>query len=155
MTDRRSISKCRQLLGQAVPDPAEIGRLVRAAHEEGSFTEFCDAVGLHIRKAYDLVAIADAVDHGLLARNTVQEIGWSKSRLIATQARTKRQAQKALTFARNQTLPAVPAFLRAEGSSGPLVTKCFHVTPEDGTVRRSAARGLVCAPAGSTIGRRL
>jgi hypothetical protein len=49
---------------------------------------------------YDLIAIADAVASGLLARSFVPEIGWSKSRLIATQAGTKQQALKALTFAR-------------------------------------------------------
>jgi hypothetical protein len=140
MTDQKSVSKCRRLLSQAVPDLVSVGCLLRAAREMGGFAEFCHSVGLHSRKAYDLIAIADAVASGLLAHDVVREIGWSKARLIATQATTKREAQRALIFARNHTLPALAAFLRTDGVLGPLVTKCFHVTPGDSKIIEAALR---------------
>ena len=108
--------------------------------------DICDALVLHIRKAYDLVAIADAVDNGLLARNTVQEIGWSKSRLIATQARTKRQAQNCRIGARNSGLTKRPlprsVPLRADVSvSDSITTESSRHTPcadPVGTIREAA-----------------
>ena len=91
------------MLAQAEPDLVSVGRLVRAARNRGDFKAFCAAVSLGTRKAYDLIAIADAVDAGRLQEAVVQEIGWAKARLIAEQAATKSKARRAVTFARKNT----------------------------------------------------
>jgi hypothetical protein len=60
------MGRARKLLAQSEPDLVAVGRLVRAARDNGNFKTFCDAVSLHPRKAYDLIAIADAVEDGRL-----------------------------------------------------------------------------------------
>jgi hypothetical protein len=104
--------------------------LARAAHQAGEFRAFCDEVPIHIRKAYDLIAIADAVDSGLLSAEAVAEIGWSKARLIACHARTRSAARSALLFARNNTLAALAAYLREPAAAKKLIAKCFSLTVE-------------------------
>src|SRR4051812_22763090 len=100
------------MLAQAEPDLVAVGRLIRAARIRGEFKIFCDAVSLHTRKAYDLIAIADAVDAGRLQGTVVQEIGWSKARLIAEHAATKTKARRAMAFARKNTLAALSAYFQ-------------------------------------------
>jgi hypothetical protein len=127
------------------PDLVGLGRRIRRARDRGELRLFCDAVLLHSRKAYDLIAIADAVDAGLLQEEVVQEIGWSKARLIAERAGTKPTARRAIVFARNHTLPALVAFFKHDGNGMALVTKSFHLTPEqarelDAALLRAGAR---------------
>jgi hypothetical protein len=61
-------------------------------------------------------------------KRVVQEIGWSKARLIAERARTKPDARRAIAFARSNTLPALTAYFQHEGKGVALVTKSFHLT---------------------------
>ena len=46
-------------------DPVLLGRRIRQAKKRGEFAFFCSSHRIHTRKAYDLIAIADAVDFGL------------------------------------------------------------------------------------------
>ena len=110
------------------PDLVVLGRRIRRARERGEFASFCSSQRIHSRKAYDLMAIADAVDADLMKASLVQEIGWSKARLIAERAATKPEARRALAFARNNTLPALTAYFQRNGRGTSLVTKCFHLT---------------------------
>jgi len=116
------------MLAQAEPDLVSVGRLIRAARNRGNFKAFCDALSLGTRKAYDLIAIADAVEAGHLPETVVQEIGWAKARLIAERAATKSGARSAVTFARKNTLPALVAYFRGGGAGVKLITKSFHLT---------------------------
>jgi hypothetical protein len=109
------MGRARKLLAQSEPDLVAVGRLVRAARDNGNFKTFCDAVSLHPRKAYDLIAIADAVEDGRLQAADVQDIGWSKARLIASHAATKSKAWRAVAFARKNTLAALLAYFQGEG----------------------------------------
>lgn len=120
--------QARSLLGRAEPDLVAVGRLLRDARHRREFTQFCGAVGLHSRKAYDLIATADAVDAGFLNASIVREIGWSKARVIAAQARAKAEARRAVAFARLNTLPAVVAYFKQGGAGPRLITKSFHLT---------------------------
>ena len=91
------------------------------------------------------MAIADAVDADLMKASLVQEIGWSKARLIAERAATKPEARRALAFARNNTLPALTAYFQRNGRGTSLVTKCFHLTKTqadelDATLVRAGAQ---------------
>jgi hypothetical protein len=123
-----SMGRARKLLAQSEPDLVAVGRLVRAARDNGNFKTFCDAVSLHPRKAYDLIAIADAVEDGRLQAADVQDIGWSKARLIASHAATKSKAWRAVAFARKNTLAALVAYFQGEGVGAKLVTKSFNLT---------------------------
>jgi hypothetical protein len=109
-------------------DPVLLGRRIRQAKGRGEFDSFCLSHRIHSRKAYDLIAIADAVDRDLLQEKVVQEIGWSKARLIGERARTKPDARRAIAFARSNTLPALTAYFQHEGKGVALVTKSFHLT---------------------------
>ena len=122
------MGRARRLLAQAQPDLVEVGRLVRAARIRGDFKAFCAAVSLGTRKAYELIAIADAVNAGRLQEAVVQEIGWSKSGLIAERATTKSETRRATAFARKNTLAALSAYFKENGTGTKLVTKCFHLT---------------------------
>ena len=102
----------------------------RAARDSGDFKAFCEAVSLHPRKAYDLIAIADAVEAGRLQGTDVQEIGWSKARLIAEHAATKGKAKSALGFARKNTLAALAANFQGNGTGAKLITKSFNLTAQ-------------------------
>ncbi len=128
MVDHRNGVKAQQLLGSASPDLVAFGRLLRTAREHGEFEQFCDALHVHTRKAYDLITIADAVDTGLLTPGAVQEIGWSKARVIASHARTKHESRRAVSFARGNTLPALVSYFQSGSSAESLVTKCFNLT---------------------------
>ena len=107
-----------------------LGRRIRRAQKLGEFTPFCEGEGLGRRKAYDLVAIADAVDAGILAPRLVGELGWSKARLIAEHAQTKTEADRSIAFARGNTLPSLTAYFQ-KGEGTPLVTKSSHLTPAE------------------------
>ena len=63
-----------------------------------------------------------------LQESVVQEIGWSKARLIAERTSTKLDARRALAFARRNTLPALTAYFQRDGNGVALVTKSFHLT---------------------------
>jgi len=126
------------MLAQAEPDLVSVGRLVRAARNEGNFKAFCDAVSLGTRKAYDLIAIADAVDAGRLQETVVQEIGWAKARLIAEKAATRSKVRSATAFARKNTLPALAAYFQGGGAGVQLVTKSFHLTMHQAQALESA-----------------
>jgi hypothetical protein len=128
LPQRKPVLAARKLLVGAKPDYVEIGRLARAARHAGGFKAFCDEVPIHSRKAYDLIAIADAVDAGFLAAEVVSELGWTKVRFIASRARTKSAARSALTFARKNTVPAIVAYLRAPMAAEKLITKSFNLT---------------------------
>jgi hypothetical protein len=128
LVQQSGVARARQLLARAEPDLVAVGRLVRAARIRGDFKAFCAAVKLGPRKAYDLIAIANAVEAGRLQSTDVQEIGWAKARLIAEQAATKSKARRALTFARKNTLPALFAYFQGNGAKISLVTKSFHLT---------------------------
>jgi hypothetical protein len=139
------MGRARKLLAQSEPDLVAVGRLVRAARDNGDFKTFCDAVSLHPRKAYDLIAIADAVEAGRLQGADVQEIGWSKARLIAEQAATKSKAKRALGFARKNTLAALVAYFRGDGAGVKLIAKSFNLTRHqaqelDATLVQAGAR---------------
>jgi hypothetical protein len=77
-----------------------------------------------------LIAIADAVDDGRLSEGEVQEVGWSKARLIAEYASSKTESRRAIGFARRNTLPALMSYCKQNGTGTALVTKSFHLTPE-------------------------
>jgi hypothetical protein len=145
LVQKTSIGKARKLLAQSEPDLVAVGRLVRAARDNGDFKAFCDAVSLHPRKAYDLIAIADAVEAGRLRGADVQEIGWSKARLIAGHAATKSKAKRALEFARKNTLPALVGYFQGDGAGVTLIAKSFHLTVQqaqelDATLIQAGAR---------------
>ena len=120
------------------PDLVSLGRRIRRARNRGEFLSFCSSVRIHSRKAYDLIAIANAVDAGLLQPGLVQEIGWSKARLIAERALTKPGARRAIAFARGNTLPALTAYFQQEGKGVALVTKSFHLTESQADELESA-----------------
>lgn len=88
-------------------DLVALGRSIRAARDRREFPEFCATIPIHTRKAYDLIAIADAVDADRLTLADVTDIGWSKACLIAAQATGKAATRKAIRVARSNTLPAV------------------------------------------------
>jgi hypothetical protein len=131
MVGHRNGVKAQQLLGPATPDLVAFGRLLRTAREHGEFEQFCDALHVHTRKAYDLITIADAVDAGLLTPGAVQEIGWSKARVIASHACTKHESRRAVLFARGNTLPALVSYFQSGSSAESLVTKCFNLTTKE------------------------
>ena len=83
---------------------------------------------MHIRKAYDLIAVVEAVDKGRLTANEVNLIGWSKSRVIAAHIQDRDAAHEAVMFANKRTLAALVAYVRNGGRGGRLVTKSFHLT---------------------------
>jgi len=114
--------------GDTQPDLVSLGRRIRRARDRGEFSPFCSSVRIHTRKAYDLMAIADAVDSDLMKASLVQEIGWSKARLIAERTGTKSEARRAIAFARYNTLPALAAYFQQDGNGMALVTKSFHLT---------------------------
>lgn len=123
-----------------------LGRSIRSARKHGEFAEFCATHLIHTRKGYDLIVIADAVDAGRLTPNDVTEIGWSKARLIAAQATNKLAARNAVRFARHNILPAVVAYFQQDGAATPLVTKSFHLSPQQASELEAAllrAGGLV------------
>jgi predicted Zn-dependent protease len=128
LVQKSGIREARRLLAQANPDLVAVGRLARAARNSTEFKAFCSAVGLGTRKAYDLIAIADAVEAGRLQEVVVQEIGWAKARLIAEHAATKSKARQALAFARKNTLAALVAYFQGSGAGVKLITKSFHLT---------------------------
>jgi hypothetical protein len=128
LAQRSRTAGTRRLLGQAEPDLVEVGRHVRAARDMGEFKAFCIAAPIHSRKAYDLIAIADAVDAGRLQGTVIQEIGWAKARVIAERAATKSEARRGLAFARKNTLPALVAYFQGGGTGMKLITKSFHLT---------------------------
>jgi hypothetical protein len=109
-------------------DLVSLGRRIRHANLRKEFASFCASVPIHSRKAYDLIAIANAVDAGLFQAKAVQEIGWSKARVIAQRANTKSIAQDAVAFARTNTLPAVVGLFQRNGAKTKLITKSFHLT---------------------------
>ena len=116
MTSRHSaIIVARRTSGAS--DPVLLGRRIRQAKKRGEFAFFCSSHQIHTRKAYDLIAIADAVDSDFLQESVVQEIGWSKARLIAERAHTKPDARRAIAFARSNTLPALTAYFQQEGKA--------------------------------------
>ena len=125
-------------------DVVALGRRIRQAHDRGEFSSFCASTRIHQRKAYDLIAIADAVDAGRLDVRTVEEIGWSKARLIAAQTTTKVAARRAIAFARGNTLPALVKYFQRDGLASALVTKSFHLTG-----RQAAELELVLLQAGA------
>jgi hypothetical protein len=104
--------------------------MTSTARASGDFRAFCDAVELGPRKAYDLIAITNAVEAGRLQETDVQEIGWSKARLIAEQASTKGKAKSALGFARKNTLAALAAYFQGNGTGTKLITKSFNLTAQ-------------------------
>lgn len=124
--------------GETQPDLVRLGRRIRRARDSGDFLSFCSSQRIHSRKAYDLIAIANAVDAGLLQPGLVQEIGWSKARLIAERALTKPGARRAIAFARGNTLPALTAYFQQEGEGVALVTKSFHLTKSQADELESA-----------------
>ena len=109
-------------------DPVLLGRRIRQAKKRGEFAFFCSSHQIHTRKAYDLIAIADAVDSDFLQESVVQEIGWSKARLIAERAGTEPKVSHAIAFARSNTLAALTAYFQQDGNGKALVTKSFHLT---------------------------
>jgi hypothetical protein len=110
------------------PDLVLLGRRIRDARERGKFPSFCSSIPIHTRKAYDLIAIANAVDAGLFDAKIVHEIGWSKARLVAERTNTKRAARQAVAFARGNILPAVVGYFQRKRTGKKLVTKSFHLT---------------------------
>jgi hypothetical protein len=62
----------------------------------------------------------------------VQEIGWSKARLIAERTGTESETRRAIAFARYNTLPALTAYFQRDGNRLALVTKSFHLTKAEG-----------------------
>jgi hypothetical protein len=105
-----------------------LARQVRDARGAGTFASFCADHGLHTRKAYDLITIIDAVDARRLSADDVRHLGWSKARLVASHGESKALAAAAVSFALNNTLPALARYLRHPGKETRLVTKCFHLT---------------------------
>lgn len=114
--------------GRLNTDLVELGRAIRAARDRGEFATFCATVPVHSRKAYDLIAIVDAIDARRLTPQDVATLGWSKARLIAERASTRAVARQAVAFARDNTLPAVVAYFRDDRARKALVTKSFHLT---------------------------
>ena len=119
-------------------DLVSLGRRIRSANQRKEFASFCASVPIYSRKAYDLIAIANAVDAGLFAAETVHEIGWSKARLIAENATTKKKAQQAVACARDNTLPAVVGYFQRNGTGQKLITKSFHLTVGQAKVLEAA-----------------
>jgi hypothetical protein len=138
LVQKSSIGRARKLLAQSEPDLVAVGRLVRTARDNGNFKTFCDAVSLHPRKAYDLIAIADAVGTGRLHAADVQAIGWSKARLIAAHATTKGKAWRAVAFARENTLPALVGYFQGNGAGVKLIAKSFQLTVQQAQQLESA-----------------
>jgi hypothetical protein len=125
---REIIAQIRALLAQPAPDLVRIGRLIRQAHADASIDAVHEQCGLGLRKTYDLMAIATAVDEGLLTSVEVQKIGWSKARAIATHSRSRAEARRALAFAAMNTNPALVAYLKGDHPPEGLITKSFHLT---------------------------
>ena len=109
-------------------DLVNLGRRIRRARDSGDFSSYCSSQRIHSRKAYGLIAIADAVDSDILRERVVREIGWSKARLIAERTRSKTEARRAIAFARTNPLPALTAYFQRDGNGRSLVTKSFHLT---------------------------
>jgi hypothetical protein len=132
--------------GRAAINPLLVlGRRIRRARDRGEFASFCSSVPIHSRKAYDLIAIANAVDAGLLPPGIVEQIGWSKARLVAERGRTIRYARGAVAFARTNTLAALVAYFQRDGVGTALITKSFHLTKAqakelDATLLQAGAR---------------
>jgi len=118
----------RRLFGSAKPDLVELGRALRQAQERGEFKAACEALPIHTRKAYDLITIAEAVDAGRLEARVCEELGWTKTRLIAALKGTKQQSRRAIAFARKNTAPALVNYIQQGNDGEALVTKSFHLT---------------------------
>jgi hypothetical protein len=78
--------------------------------------------------AATMAGVGVPVDSDLLQERVVQEIGWSKARLIAERAESKPEARRAIAFARSNTLPALVTYFKRDGNGVALVTKSFHLT---------------------------
>ena len=124
-------------------DPIGLGESLQHARSVGQFKEFCEAYGLHTRKAYELIRIADAVQRNLLTPADVADIGWTKAAVIA-RAAGGRRPRRAVAYARKHTMPALVRFLR-EGEAGGrgqdgLITKSFALTPAEAAELDDALR---------------
>lgn len=140
LSPARLLTRAGSLLAQNPADLVELGRVLEAARQLGEFGAICDTLPIHTRKAYDLISIAGAVDDGRLRPEVVDEIGWTKARLIATRTSTKQETLRALALAPSVTVPALAAYLRDEQTAEPLVTKSFHLTQTEAAQLETALR---------------
>lgn len=122
------------------PNLIELAARIADARRQGRFRAYCTEINIHTRKAYDLMVIAEALDEARLKADDVFELGWSKARLVATHARTRREIRRAVTFARINTLAAVVAYFKT-GTETALITKSFHLTADEAE-ELDAALGL-------------
>jgi hypothetical protein len=116
-------------------DPASLGEALQHAQAAGKLKEACQELGIHWRKADDLIQVAEAVQKRLLTPAEVDSIGWTKAAMIS-RVTNRSQARTVVAVARTHTLPAFARFMRAgdfgqQGKARKLVTKCFHLTPSE------------------------
>lgn len=143
-TQRSKASDDHLLMSQKA-DLVDLGRALREAQERGEFKAICAALSVHTRKAYDLITIADAVDEGRIDARVCEELGWTKSRLIASQKGTQRQTKAAIAFAKKNTVPTLVNYFQQGRAGTPLVTKSFHLTQAEageleGALQEAGAR---------------
>jgi hypothetical protein len=135
----KSLTIARQMLSGTGADLVRLGQRLRVAQADGKFVQFCAALPIHTRKAYDLIQIAAAVDRGLVTAGDVEHIGWTKACRIAP-LEGKRRVQQAVAFARTNTVPALERYLKDSAAKQALVTKSFHLTADEAAEVEAALR---------------
>ena len=58
------------------------GQATSQARETETFAELCHDLGIGVRAAYYLVVIAEAVDDDRFAEQDVEDVGWTKARVL-------------------------------------------------------------------------
>lgn len=88
-----ALRQARKLLSDTTSNFVSLGRLLETERENGSLTEFCKAVPIHRRKAYDLALIARAVSDKKITEKQVTSLGWTKAKMIVSTNRSKVDCQ--------------------------------------------------------------
>jgi hypothetical protein len=90
----------------------DLGRQLSRARETETFVELYHDFGISKRAAYYLALIADAVDDNRFAEADVEDIGWTKSRVIIEFDLAAKHRRSAVAYARQHSVPELQDWLK-------------------------------------------
>ncbi len=109
------------------PSVVEVGRQLSQARETETFAELCHDLGIGVRAAYYLVVIADAVDDDRFAEQDVEDVGWTKARVLIEADLPKKQLRGAVAYARTHSVPELQDWLKT-GRISRRVPRLFYLS---------------------------
>jgi hypothetical protein len=142
MKDTRDpVALGRDLLKKPRENTLQLAKQLSKAPARGSFREYCADIGIGRRRAYYLREVMLAIEQGVLTKQDVESLGWTKCQLILAAGKSRTQVERILPYAQGHTTMELAQRLKPT-SGDAKITVTLRVTKSEERRLRDFLRNL-------------